>query len=164
VRAAAARAGGLAGGDPDMTLAAVDLLQATPRIVDQAGAREDAASVLALAGRTSEAIALLGEALERYDLVGATAWAARVDASLRRLGVRRGARGERRRPATGWASLTPTELAVSSLVANGLTNKEVAGRLFLSPHTVNAHLRHVFAKLGVVNRAGLAAEAARHSV
>jgi DNA-binding CsgD family transcriptional regulator len=163
VQAAAARARGLADGDPDMLLTAIDLLHGSPRMLDQAGAREDAASVLGFAGRTGEAVALLDEALEQYETVGATAWAARVDAALRRLGVRRGARGERRRPATGWASLTPTELAVSSLVADGLTNKEVAGRLFLSPHTVNAHLRHVFAKLGVLNRAGLAAEAARHS-
>jgi DNA-binding CsgD family transcriptional regulator len=163
VQAAAARARGLASGDPDTMLTAVGLLHDSPRLLDQAGASEDAASVLAAAGRTDEAIALLREALDQYEMIGATAWAARVEAALRRLGVRRGARGERRRPATGWASLTPTELAVSSLVADGLTNKEVASRLYLSPHTVNTHLRHVFAKLGVVNRAGLAAESARHS-
>jgi len=65
--------------------------------------------------------------------------------------------GERRRPAGGWASLTKTERAVSLLVAEGLTNGAVARRLYISPHTVNTHLRHVFAKLGVSNRVALAA-------
>jgi len=46
---------------------------------------------------------------------------------------------------------------VSRLVAEGLTNGAVARRLYISPHTVNTHLRHVFAKLGVSNRVGLAA-------
>ena len=53
---------------------------------------------------------------------------------------------------------------VTRLVAAGLTNKEVAARLYLSPHTVNTHLRHVFAKLGVANRAGLASVLALHSI
>ncbi len=71
---------------------------------------------------------------------------------LRRLGVRRGTRGQRRRPASGWESLTETERDVSILVANGLTNREVARRLHISPHTVNIHLRHVLQKLNVSNR------------
>jgi DNA-binding CsgD family transcriptional regulator len=54
-------------------------------------------------------------------------------------------RGERKRPSTGWASLTPTERDVVGLVAEGLTNKDVATRLFISPRTVQAHLAHVFA-------------------
>jgi DNA-binding CsgD family transcriptional regulator len=45
---------------------------------------------------------------------------------------------------------------VASLVAEGLTNGAVARRLYISPHTVNTHLRHVFAKLGVANRVALA--------
>jgi DNA-binding CsgD family transcriptional regulator len=73
------------------------------------------------------------------------------------MGVRVGVRGERQRPATGWASLTDTELAVARLVAAGLTNREAAGRLFVSPHTVNTHLRHVFGKLGVSTRTALTA-------
>ena len=58
-------------------------------------------------------------------------------------------RGERKRPSSGWESLTPAELDVVRLVAEGLTNKDVAARLFISPRTVQAHLAHVFAKLGV---------------
>jgi DNA-binding CsgD family transcriptional regulator len=75
---------------------------------------------------------------------------------LRALGVRPGLRGPRHRPAGGWESLTATEQAVSQLVAEGLTNGAVARRLYISPHTVNTHLRHVFAKLGVPNRVALA--------
>jgi DNA-binding CsgD family transcriptional regulator len=67
----------------------------------------------------------------------------------------------RHRPALGWESLTPTEQAVAQLVAEGLTNGAVARRLYISPHTVNTHLRHAFAKLGVSNRVALAAEVHR---
>ena len=70
-------------------------------------------------------------------------------------------RGERRRPATGWAALTPAETQVVRLVKQGLTNPEIAERLFISPRTVQAHLTHVFAKLGISSRSALAAEAAR---
>ena len=75
---------------------------------------------------------------------------------LRTLGVHPGARGSRHRPAEGWESLTATEREVSLLVAEGLTNGAVARRLYISPHTVNTHLRHVFAKLDVPNRVALA--------
>jgi DNA-binding CsgD family transcriptional regulator len=51
--------------------------------------------------------------------------------------------------------MTKSELAVADLVASGLTNREVADRLFVSPHTVNTHLRHVFAKLEVTSRVDL---------
>jgi predicted ATPase/DNA-binding CsgD family transcriptional regulator len=69
--------------------------------------------------------------------------------------VRR-SRGARRRPATGWASLTPTELDVVRLVVDGLSNPEVGSRLFMSRGTVKTHLSHVYAKLGVANRTELA--------
>lgn len=72
-------------------------------------------------------------------------------------------RGERKRPRHGWASLTPTEKSVVGLVAAGLVNKEIAARLFVSPRTVEAHLNHVYAKLGVRTRVALAQEAARHA-
>jgi DNA-binding CsgD family transcriptional regulator/tetratricopeptide (TPR) repeat protein len=56
------------------------------------------------------------------------------------------------RPTTGWSSLSPAELEVARTVASGLTNRQVADRLFVSPRTVEAHLRHVFAKLAVRSR------------
>ena len=163
VQAAAVRCRGLVDGDPSALLEAVEFARRGPRVLDLAVACEDAAMVLAGAGRADEAKALLIEAFERYEAIGAKAWAARVTAALRRLGVRRGVRGTRLRPVQGWESLTPTEVSVSRLVAEGLTNREVAQRLYMSPHTVNTHLRHVFGKLGIASRAGLASEAARNS-
>lgn len=71
-------------------------------------------------------------------------------------------RGERKRPATGWASLTPTELDVVRLVAEGLSNSEIGARLFVSPRTAQTHLTHVYTKLGLTSRVQLAQEAARH--
>ncbi len=72
--------------------------------------------------------------------------------------------GPRRRPPAGWDSLTPTELKVVALVAEGLTNPQIGERLFVSKRTVSAHLRNVFGKLGVSTRAELAAEATRRGV
>jgi DNA-binding CsgD family transcriptional regulator len=71
-------------------------------------------------------------------------------------------RGERKRPTSGWASLTPTERDVVRLVSEGLANKDVAARLFVSQRTVQSHLTHVYTKLGLTSRVQLAQEAARH--
>lgn len=68
----------------------------------------------------------------------------------------------RKRPAIGWDSLTPTELAVVRLVAAGASNRAVAEQLYVSPHTVSTHVRHAFAKLGVTSRVELARIALRH--
>ena len=57
-------------------------------------------------------------------------------------------RGERKRPASGWASLTPTELDVVRLVGEGLPNKDIAAQLFISARTVESHLTHVYRKVG----------------
>jgi predicted ATPase/DNA-binding CsgD family transcriptional regulator len=73
--------------------------------------------------------------------------------------ARRG-RGERKRPATGWASLTPAEEQVIALVGEGLANRDVAARLFISPRTVGSHLSHIYSKLGLGSRSELVAAAA----
>ncbi|GHF01287.1 LuxR family transcriptional regulator [Amycolatopsis deserti] len=75
----------------------------------------------------------------------------------------RRARGKRGRPASGWASLTPTEESVVRLAAQGLNNPEIGARLFMSRSTVKTHLSHIYAKLGVTNRTELAAASADRS-
>ena len=70
-------------------------------------------------------------------------------------------RGQRKRADSGWDSLTPAELDVVRLVSDGLGNKEVAARLFISPRTVQAHLTHIYTKLGLTSRVQLAQEAAK---
>lgn len=72
-------------------------------------------------------------------------------------------RGERKRPESGWGSLTPTEHDVVRLVREGLGNKDIGARLFISPRTVQTHLTHVYAKLGLASRVQLVQEAARHT-
>lgn len=163
VRALALRCQGLAAGEAEPVIEAVAFARRAPLLIEHTGACEDAAGLLAKGGRRDESAALLAEALERYEQAGADAWAGRVRAQLRNLGVRPGPRGPRQRPASGWESLTATERAVSLLVTEGLTNGAVARRLYISPHTVNTHLRHVFAKLAVTNRVALAA-AVHHSI
>jgi predicted ATPase/class 3 adenylate cyclase/DNA-binding CsgD family transcriptional regulator len=79
------------------------------------------------------------------------------------IGYAQRGRGQRRRPASGWASLTPTERDVVRLVSEGLANKDIATRLFVSPRTVQTHLTHVYTKLRLSSRVQLAQEAARHT-
>lgn len=72
-------------------------------------------------------------------------------------------RGERKRPSSGWDSLTPAERDVVRLVSEGLGNNDIATRLFVSPRTVQSHLTHVYTKLGLTSRVQLVQEAARHA-
>jgi DNA-binding CsgD family transcriptional regulator len=66
------------------------------------------------------------------------------------------------RPAFGWASLTDSERSLAELVATGLTNREVAARLYLSRHTIDSHLRHIFRKLDINSRVELARVVTTH--
>jgi DNA-binding CsgD family transcriptional regulator len=85
-----------------------------------------------------------------------------VRGRLRRLGVRRRP-SKVDRPKTGWDALTESESVVVNLAAHGCTNREIADKLFVSPHTVDSHLRHVFEKLGVNSRVHLTRLVARRS-
>jgi DNA-binding CsgD family transcriptional regulator len=67
------------------------------------------------------------------------------------------------RPKLGWESLTDAELQVARLAAAGYTNRGIADRLFVSPHTVNTHLRHVFDKLDIRSRVDLTRVVEHHS-
>ena len=136
---------------------AVVLFERPPRPLELAAALEDLGAELAATDRVA-AIDVLGRTLALYTELGATWDARRVRSRLRDLGVRR--RLVTAEPETsGWAALTTSERTVARLVAEGLTNREVAERLFVSPHTVNSHLRHVFSKLGINSRVELARHA-----
>jgi DNA-binding CsgD family transcriptional regulator/tetratricopeptide (TPR) repeat protein len=133
---------------------AVDLFERTPRRLELASAVEDFGGA-SIATDRDAAVETLGHSLALYTEVGATWDARRVRRRLRELGVRR--RLDTAEPETeGWGALTASEVSVARLVAEGLTNREVAERLFVSPHTVNSHLRHVFTKLGINSRVELA--------
>ena len=106
---------------------------------------------------------LLDRAAGGYERLGATRGLARAEAALREAGGRRGRRGSRGRPRSGWDSLTPTEHSVAGLVAEGLSNPQIGERLYISSRTVQTHLAHVFAKLDISARAQLAAEVTRRS-
>ena len=129
----------------------------------RATALEDAARVQAGQGSRDSAVALLGQAHALYAELGSTEDTARVRARLRALGTRLCHWTHQDRPATGWGSLTDTERTITDLVAQGLSNRQVASRVFLSTHTVAFHLRHVFWKLGVTSRVQLARMAAEQS-
>jgi DNA-binding CsgD family transcriptional regulator len=112
-------------------------------------------------GNPDTAVPLLDRALGIYERLDAARDRDRTQARLRGLGVRHGRRGTRRRPQIGWESLTPTEHTVVELVAEGLSNPQIGERLYVSRRTVQTHLAHVFAKLGISSRAQLAAQATR---
>ena len=107
------------------------------------------------------AVAELREALGDNDFEAAWAEGAALSIDEAVAYVQRG-RGERKRPSSGWGSLTPTELDVARLVGEGLANREIGARLLISPRTVETHLTHVYAKLSLSSRVQLAQEAARH--
>jgi DNA-binding NarL/FixJ family response regulator len=127
--------------------------------VELAWALEDAAVLLAEQADLPAARAAYAEAIEHYTALGADWDALRADTRLRRYGIRR-QRRRRQRPATGWDALTPAELRVAYLVADGLANPDVAARLFLSRGTVEVHVSRILAKLGARSRVEIARAAA----
>jgi DNA-binding CsgD family transcriptional regulator/tetratricopeptide (TPR) repeat protein len=161
-RGLALRCRGLLDDDPDVLLEAVATHRDGPRPYQLAAACEDAGTALARRARTREAIDSLSEAVAGYERLEAARDVGRVQSALRTLGVRP-ARRAPRRPAFGWDGLTPSELRIVGLVAGGLSNREIADRLFVSRRTVATHLEHVFQKLGHANRVELAADATRRT-
>jgi DNA-binding CsgD family transcriptional regulator len=177
--AATARLATLRPGDHDMAAASAHargLVEQEPGALEWAARRysarlgrawatEDAGVAWAQQGERSAAVAQLQAAHDMYKQLSDTGSLARVRARLRATGVR--VRHWRRaaRPAFGWDSLTETERHVALLVAEGLTNRQIASKMFLSTHTIAFHLRRVFCKLDLTSRvqlASLASERGQH--
>jgi DNA-binding NarL/FixJ family response regulator len=157
LRAAALHARALLDNDPERALAAVQAYRGDPRSLVRAAAFEDVGRLLPERAK-DEAVGYLDEALRLQSAAGAERDAARVRRLLRDCGAQRA--GGRPDPAAAhWPELTASELAVVRLVIRGATDREVAQRLYISAHTVNSHLRHVFAKLGIRSRVELARRA-----
>ncbi len=161
--AAAAHCRGLLEADPALVLEAADHYQAVGRPFEQAQALEDAAVLTARQRRETESRKALMKAADLYDGLGAGWDLRRADTRLRPYSIRRGVRGPRPRASFGWQALTPTELKVAALVAEGKSNPQVADDLFLSRRTVQTHVSHILAKLGVRSRVGIATEAMHHT-
>jgi len=140
---------------------AVELFATGPRPIVRGYALEDLGVARVGAGAADAAIEAFDAALALFAEAGAAWDAGRVRGRLRVHGVRRRL-VPRERAETGWEAMTDSELAVARLVAQGLTNREVAEQLFVSPHTVSSHLRSIFAKLEINSRLALARIAADH--
>jgi DNA-binding NarL/FixJ family response regulator len=96
--------------------------------------------------------------------LGAAADAARLQATFRGHGIRRGPRVKHRQARNGWDSLTPTEVKIAAFVEDGLSNPEIASRLLLSRRTVATHVSHILKKLDVHSRTDIARESALRTV
>jgi DNA-binding CsgD family transcriptional regulator len=150
----AGHARGILEGDAQALLAAAEVFHSSSRPLFYAAAAEDAGAELARTDRGNEALDQLNAAFDTYLHHEALADARRVGRELRRLGVHRRIVSQPRAK-TGWDSLTDSELTVVNLIAQGETNRSVAQRLQVTPHTVKAHLHNAFAKLGINSRAQL---------
>jgi DNA-binding CsgD family transcriptional regulator len=159
-RGAALRCRGLLDRESGLLDRACAAFASVGRPFEAAMAGLEAGELLARDGAHDRAVAHLDAAVEAFERLDAGRDLARAEACLRQLGVRRGKRGTRNRPRTGWASLTDTESRIVDLVSEGLSNPQIGERLFVSRRTVQTHLAHVFSKLDISSRAQLAAEAA----
>ncbi len=149
--------------DVDELLAVAEEYRTLGWSVHLAFALEEAAVQLARAGDTDRARGAYLDAVGIYADLRAGWDTRRADARLRSHGIRRGPRSRHRRAATGWAALTPGELRIVQLVAQGMATPDIAAELYLSGRTVQAHVSSVLKKLRLRSRAELAREAAQHS-
>ena len=155
---------GLIDHDASRLLQAADCYADAGRPLLSAKALEAAAGVFVSADDRGQARAAFTRALEAYASLGAAADVARIQARFRAHGIRRGPHAKHRQARSGWDSLTPTEIKVAALVEHGLSNPEIAARLFLSPRTVATHVSHILKKIDVHSRTDIAREAALRTI
>jgi DNA-binding CsgD family transcriptional regulator len=159
---ASLRCRGLLESDPDPLGEAVAHYRALGPAVELPAALEDLAVVLAGRGREDEARTALNEAVNLYEGLQARWDIRRAEGRLRPHGIRRAGRGQRApRAAFGWAALTPTEVKIAVMVANGDSTSDIARGMSLSRRTVQTYISHILAKLGVKGRVGIVREALR---
>jgi len=145
---------------------AAGLLTAAGRYADasrpllRAKALEAAAGHFVDADDRGQARAAFTDAVEVYASLGASADVARLQATFRGHGIRRGPHAKHRRATSGWDSLTQTEIKIAAFVEEGLSNPEIAARLMLSRRTVATHVSHILKKLDVNSRIDIARESA----
>jgi DNA-binding CsgD family transcriptional regulator len=132
-------------------------------VLEHGEALEDAAVLAAADEGEVPARKLAAEAMRQYARLGAQWHVRRASERLRAHGVRQVPRTYRDRPDVGWTALTPTEMRVAHLVAQGLSNPDIAAELFLSRNTVQTHVSHILAKLGAPSRVEIIRLAAAHS-
>jgi DNA-binding CsgD family transcriptional regulator/tetratricopeptide (TPR) repeat protein len=147
---------GLHEADPEQVLAAAAYFRTAGRLLELGNALEDAALLQAAANDRDAARDAMAEALAVYADLGAVWDARRASARLRPHGIRPGVRRARRRPQTGWESLTETEIRVADLLRTGCSNPDIAARLLLSRRTVETHVSHILAKLQAGSRREIA--------
>ena len=129
-----------------------------------AKALEASAGYFVDADDRDQARAAFTRAVEVYASLGAAADVARLQATFRAHGIRRGPHAKHRRAQTGWDSLTATEIKIAAFVEEGLSNPEIAARLLLSRRTVATHVSHILKKLDVHSRIDIAREAALRTI
>jgi DNA-binding CsgD family transcriptional regulator len=154
---------GLLDNNPAMLLQAAERYCDASRPLYQAKALAAAAEIFVLAHDRDRARAAFSSSVEIYTSLGAAPEVARLEASFRGHGIRRGPRAKHRQARSGWESLTPTEAKVAGLVEAGMSNPEIAAKLFLSRRTVATHVSHILKKLDVHTRTDIAREAALRS-
>jgi DNA-binding CsgD family transcriptional regulator len=148
--------------DPFLLQHAADRYKDAGRPLLTAKALEAAAIGFATRGDKDAARGAFTRADELYDRLGANWDLAHLRAQLRQHGIRRGPRAKHRQAQAGWSSLTPTETKIAAMVAEGMSNRQIAEVLVLSPRTVGTHVSHILAKLGVRSRIDIAREATEH--
>ena len=159
----AAHCRGLRTGDSGQLVEAAELFRNSPRLMARASVFEDLGQTLVRSGDRDGGAVYLIDALEMYKDTGAARDESRVRRRLRRAGVKHRPNQSRpTRASLGWESLTSAELRVVTLAAQGLTNRQIGERLFLSTYTVATHLKHVFDKVGVSSRVELTRLAMTH--
>ena len=147
---------GMLAADPDAIEETASQLGGAGRLAAEAFAREELACAAAAAGDRDRAAAALDAALAGYQRMGAAPDRDRALARSRALGLRRGSREAHREAGFGWESLTATENRIAALVRDGLTNREIGTRLFVSPRTVQTHVSHILQKTGLRSRVEIA--------